>query len=194
MSHSYKRGARLRVTQRAMSTPSLVRRLVLAAPILTLGNAAKAASAAPAIDTEGAHAFVARWDAAWAAHDAQAIAALHSEDAITVNRFGTVVSGRTALQGALGFLHGPDGPFHRSTFPRQRLLALRGIAPGVMVLQTAWRNPVMRPDGTLDPTSVNDMIVTFVLVRRGVEWLATEVNLVNVEKMDLPFSSPGQKP
>jgi hypothetical protein len=36
--------------------------------------------------------------------------------------------------------------------------------------------------------------VTFVLLKGASGWLASEVNLVNVEKMDLPFSNPGQKP
>ena len=52
----------------------------------------------------------------------------------------------------------------------------------------------MRSDGTIDPASINDMIVTFILLNTGDGWLASEVNLVNVEKMDLPFSNPGQKP
>lgn len=134
-----------------------------------------------------------QWDAAWAAHNAEAIAALHTDDAVTVNRFGTVVRGRQALEGALGFLHGPSGPFHRSTFPRQSMIALRRVAPTVMILQTKWQNPVMKPDGTIDPASINDMVVTFALVQQGADWRATEVNLVNVEKMDLPFSNPGQR-
>ena len=52
----------------------------------------------------------------------------------------------------------------------------------------------MRPDGTIDPASTNDMIVTFILLKTSNAWLASEVNLVNIEKMDLPFSNPGQKP
>jgi hypothetical protein len=52
----------------------------------------------------------------------------------------------------------------------------------------------MKPDGKIDPASINDMIVTFILLDAGSGWLASEVNLVNVEKMDLPFSNPGQKP
>jgi hypothetical protein len=64
----------------------------------------------------------------------------------------------------------------------------------VKVVQAKWQNPVMKPDGKIDPTSINDMIVTFILLDAGSGWLASEVNLVNVEKMDLPFSNPGQKP
>ncbi len=62
------------------------------------------------------------------------------------------------------------------------------------MVQAKWQNPVMKPDGKIDPASINDMIVTFVLLKGTSGWLASEVNLVNVEKMDLPFSNPGQKP
>jgi uncharacterized protein (TIGR02246 family) len=145
-------------------------------------------------DAAGAKLFLGKWDEAWAKHDAVAIAALHTEDAVTVNRFGTVVRGKADLTNALGFLHGPHGPFHNSVFPPLELLVQRTIAPNVAVVQAKWQNPVMRPDGTIDPASVNDMIVTFVLLKTAGLWLASEVNLVNVEKMDLPFSNPGQRP
>jgi hypothetical protein len=145
-------------------------------------------------EAEEAKSFLHRWDEAWAKHDGIAIAALHTEDAVTVNRFGTVVQGRPALEKALGFLHGPGGPFHNSAAPPLQLLIQRRIAAGVMVVQAKWQNPVMKPDGKIDPAAINDMIVTFVLVPGSSGWLASEVNLINVEKMDLPFSNPGQKP
>jgi hypothetical protein len=104
------------------------------------------------------------------------------------------VRGREDLGKALGFLHGAHGPFHNSVFPPLELLIQRSITPNVQAIQAKWQNPVMRPDGTIDPASINDMIVTFILLRTGNGWLATEVNLVNVEKMDLPFSNPGQRP
>ena len=120
--------------------------------------------------------------------------ALHTDDAVTVNRFGTLVRGKMDLAKALGFLHGPTGPFHNSVFPPLELLIERAIAPSLRIVQAKWQNPVMRPNGTIDPGSTNDMIVTFVLLKTGTAWLACEVNLVNVEKMDLPFSNPGQRP
>jgi hypothetical protein len=161
-----------------------------------------AATSAPALfaeipaadDAEDGKLFLHQWDEAWARHDAAAIAALHTNDAVTVNRFGTVVRGRVELTKALGFLHGAQGPFHNSVFPPLELLIQRSIAPKVQALQAKWQNPVMRPDGAIDPTSINDMIVTFILLKTGAAWLASEVNLVNVEKMNLPFSNPGQKP
>ena len=168
------------------------RDFVISTAALSTTAAIAAGPSLPLPDTDGAQRFIDAWDAAWTHHDATAIAALHTNDAITVNRFGTVVNGRTALERALGFLHGPDGPFHRSVFPRQTIIAVRMVAPTVMIVQTKWKNPMMKPDGKIDPASTNDMVVTFVLVQRGTDWQATEVNLVNVEKMDLPFSNPGQ--
>ena len=138
--------------------------------------------------------FLRDWDAAWAKHDAASIAALHTEDSVTVNRFGTVVRGRSDLEKALGFLHGAGGPFHNSVFPPLELMIQRTVAPGVQAVQAKWQNPVMKPDGKIDPASINDMIVTFVLLHGASGWKASEVNLVNVEKMDLPFSNPNQKP
>jgi hypothetical protein len=74
------------------------------------------------------------------------------------------------------------------------MMIQRSIHPNVQAIQAKWQNPVMRPDGTIDPASINDMIVTFILLKTGSAWLASEVNLVNVEKMDLPFSNPSQRP
>jgi ketosteroid isomerase-like protein len=145
-------------------------------------------------EAEAVKTFLRKWDEAWAKHDAMAIAGLHRDDAVTVNRFGTVVRGRADLEKALGFLHGAGGPFHNSVFPPLGLLIQRMVAPGVQVVQAKWQNPVMKPDGKIDPASFNDMIVTFVLLKGASGWLASEVNLVNVEEMDLPFSNPGQKP
>jgi uncharacterized protein (TIGR02246 family) len=151
------------------------------------------AEIAAADDAADVKLFLRKWDEAWARHDALAIAALHTDDAVTVNRFGTVVRGREDLGKALGFLHGVHGPFHNSVFPPLELLIQRSLAPNVQAIQAKWQNPVMRPDGTIDPASINDMIVTFILLRTGSAWLASEVNLVNVEKMDLPFSNPEQR-
>ena len=52
----------------------------------------------------------------------------------------------------------------------------------------------MNPDGKLDLGKQNDMIVSYTLLRDGGVWRATQVDLHNVEKMDLPFSNAGQKP
>ncbi len=51
----------------------------------------------------------------------------------------------------------------------------------------------MTPDGKLDLAKENDMLVSFTLLKESGEWKATQMDLHNVEKMDLPYSSPGQK-
>ena len=43
------------------------------------------------IDTKAAQLFIDNWDAAWKAHDVPSMAQLHTDDAVTVNRFGTIV-------------------------------------------------------------------------------------------------------
>ena len=63
----------------------------------------------------------------------------------------------------------------------------------MVIVNAAWKNPVMHPDGKISQTEWNDMLVTYVLVRQAQVWKASEVDAHNVEKMELPFSNPGQK-
>jgi ketosteroid isomerase-like protein len=145
-------------------------------------------------DNTAAEEFLNQWEHAWNNHDAHQLCLLHTSDANTVNRFGTLVRGREALEKALGFLHGAGGPFHDVAAPPLQLIDLRQIAPNVMILQASWKSPVMNPDGKLDLRKQNDMIVSYTLLRDGGVWRATQVDLHNVDKMDLPFSNAGQKP
>jgi ketosteroid isomerase-like protein len=137
--------------------------------------------------------FLAKWDHAWGNHDAPALAELHTVNAVTVNRFGTLVEGRAATEKALSFLHSEDGPFGHSKFPPLKLLVARRVTADVMIVQTGWQSPVMNPDGKISETKINDMIVTFVLLYEGQTWRASEIDPHNIEKMDLPFSNPRQK-
>jgi hypothetical protein len=178
-----------------MANPKSTRRAFLASSIATVATApALVAESIQPAEAEEVKSFLHRWDEAWAKHDGIALAALHTEDAVTVNRFGTVLQGRSAVEKALGFLHGPGGPFHNTVAPPLELLIQRTIAVGVLAVQARWQSPVMNPDGRIDPATINDMIATFILVHGRLGYLASEVNMTNVEKMDLPFSNPGQKP
>jgi uncharacterized protein (TIGR02246 family) len=161
-----------------------------------------AASAAPTLDREPLTAsradntgeeFLRKWEHAWNNHGAHQLCLLHTPDANTVNRFGTLVQGREALEEALGFLHGVGGPFHDFTAPPLQLIDLRQIAPNVMILQASWKNPVMNPDGKLDLSKQNDMIVSFTLWRADGVWRATQVDLYNVDKMNLPSRMQAKK-
>ena len=165
--------------------------LMMTAPITEGGAVSNARSCN--LGSTVANQFLAAWDSAWGKHDANALGELHTADATTVNRFGTLVIGRSETEKALAFLHSQEGPFGHSKFPSLELLHERQIAPTVIVVQAGWKNPVMFPSGKISETEWNDMIVTFVLVQEGQTWKVCEVDAHNVEKMDLPFSNAGQK-
>ena len=178
-----------------MTTPSMTRRNFLvtgtalaASPILK-SEESTSSSAARATANE----FLGKWIQAWNHHDAQQLGLLQTSDANTVNRFGTLVEGRVAVEKALGFLHNPGGPYHGVTAPPLHLIDVRQITPTVIILQASWKSPVMTPDGKLDLTKEDDMLVSYTLLKVGGSWMATQMDLHNVEKMDLPFSNAGQK-
>ena len=87
--------------------------------------------------------FLRSYDDAWALHDAHALALLHTEDVLVVNRFGSMLDGRAELKQAMQFLHGPGGPFHAVTFPRQQLLLSRMLDTSMATLHAKWKNPTM---------------------------------------------------
>ena len=147
----------------------------------------------PAAARVTADEFLSKWEQAWNHHDANQLGLLQTSNANTVNRFGTLVQGRAAVEKALGFLHNPGGPYHDVTAPPLQLLDVRQIAPSVIILQASWKSPVMNPDGKLDLAKQNDLLVSYTLLKEGGDWKATQMDLHNVEKMDLPFSSAGQK-
>jgi uncharacterized protein (TIGR02246 family) len=137
--------------------------------------------------------FLKQWDQAWAARDGHALAALHTQNAVTVNRYGKLLAGREQTEKWLTAMLGPQGSFTQSTFPPMKLLAVRRIAPDVVVAQTGWKAPALQTNGKVDPGRFNDMIITYVLVKEGAVWRAAEIDPHNVEKVDTPFSQPGQK-
>lgn len=166
--------------------------------------AGTALAAAPFLKGEGptslhgdkavAQEFLDKWVQAWNHHDAHQLGLLQTTDANTVNRFGTLVQGRAGVEKALGFLHNPGGPYHDVTAPPLQLIDVRQIAPNVIILQANWKSPVMNPDGKLDLAKDNDMLVSYTLLKEGGDWKATQMDLHNVEKMDLPYSNAGQRP
>jgi len=165
----------------------------LAVATLTAAGQDYSVPALSPADEAGVLAFVRNWDDAWIGHNAHALAALHTEDAVTVNRFGTLLRGRNATGIALSFLHENSGPFGQSEFPPQQVLIARQILPEIVIVQTKWQCPKIDEHGHAHPHAVDEMIVSFVLVKRGTEWQATEVNLQNVEKLNMPFANPTQR-
>ena len=141
-----------------------------------------------------ANEFLIKWVQAWNRHDAHQLGLLQTLDANTVNRFGTLVEGRASVEKALGFLHNPGGPYHDVAAAPLNLIDVRQIAPNVIILQASWQSPVMNPDGKLDLAKQDNMMVSYTLLKQGGDWKATQTDLHNVEKMDLPYSNVGQKP
>ena len=61
-------------------------------------------------------------DDAWARHDPYALAMLHAEDVLVINRFGSMLEGRPELKQAMQFLDGLGGPFHTISSPASNCL------------------------------------------------------------------------
>lgn len=137
--------------------------------------------------------FFQQWVTTWNNRDVKALVALHTEDAVTINRYGTLLEGRAEAEQALAFLRGLHGPFADFVFPPMEIVAARQIAPGVLIAQTTWSAPILGPDGKTVPNQFNEMILSYTLVGEGEDWKVTQIDGHNVEKMDLPFSSEEQK-
>ena len=142
---------------------------------------------------EGINAFFEKWVGGWNARDAHALAKLHTDDAVTINRYGTLIEGRAESEKALGFLLGPTGPFGNVVFPPMVIRKLRDIAPNVAVTQVDWSAPALGSDGKVIAGEWNHMVLTYCLVKSGKNWLMTQVDGHNVDRMELPYSQPEQK-
>jgi hypothetical protein len=117
--------------------------------------------------------FLQTYDDAWGSHDPHALVMLHAEDVLVVNRFGSMVEGRAELGKVMAFLHGPEGPFHTISFPRQELLVSRILNTNMVTLHAKWKNPTMGPGDRLahgSQTQWVDLISTYLLVRKGQTW------------------------
>ncbi len=136
--------------------------------------------------------FLESYDDAWASHDPGALAVLHSEDVLVVNRFGSMLEGRSEVEMAMGFLHGPGGPFHTVTFPRQELLVSRMLNSNMATLHAKWKNPAMGPGDQLaheGQTPWVDLLSTYVLARQGKSWQIVQHDLHSVDAIKFPFKT-----
>ena len=136
--------------------------------------------------------FLRIYDDAWASHDPHALAILHSEDVLVVNRFGSLLEGRAELEQAMQFLHGPGGPFHTISFPRQQLLVSRMLNTNMATLHTKWKNPAMGPGdqpahGSQTPWV--DLLSTYLLARHGNTWQIVQHDLHSVDPIKFPFKT-----
>lgn len=138
--------------------------------------------------------FFSRWVDGWNRRDATALIALHTVDAVTINRYGTMLDGRLEAAEALGFLLSSNGPFRADVvFPPMVVRRWREVADGVAIVQVTWAAPVLEADGHSRDKSWNDMILTFCLIKSGDEWLMTQADGHNIDPMNLPFSHDIQK-
>jgi uncharacterized protein (TIGR02246 family) len=136
--------------------------------------------------------FLQTYDDAWASHDPHALAMLHAEDVLVVNRFGSMLEGRAELEKAMAFLHGPGGPFHTVTFPRQQLVVSRILNPTVATLHAKWKNPTMGPGDQLAHDSQTpwvDLLSTYLLGRHGQTWRIVQHDLHSVDPIKFPFKT-----
>jgi uncharacterized protein (TIGR02246 family) len=111
--------------------------------------------------------------AAFDAGNAQALAELFTEDAIVMNAFGTLVSGRSAIMAALE--HSFAGPSQGATLQITRQHSTR-ISDDVVVQQGTSRTTLKS-----DPPTYRDFNYTKVLVRQDKTWKLAVAQLANVE-------------
>ena len=117
---------------------------------------------------------------------------LHAEDVLVVNRFGSMLEGRAELERAMQFLHGPGGPFHTVTFPRQELLVNRMLNSDMATLHASWKNPTMGPGDQLahgSQTPWVDLLSTYLLTRRSETWRIAQHDLHSVDPIKFPFET-----
>ena len=144
----------------------------------------------PAVDPAS---FLAIYDAAWGKHDPHALALLHAEDVLVINRFGSMLEGREELERAMVFLHGPGGPFHTISFPAQQLLVSRVLGSDMATLHASWKNPVMAAGDILaNPGEQKpwiNMISPYLLARRGGAWQIVQHDLHSVDPIKIPIKT-----
>ena len=158
----------------------------LAGAIVVRSAAGQPPAADPAL-------FITTFDDAWARHDPHALAMLHAERVVVVNRFGSMLEGRAEVETAMHFLHGPGGPFHDITFPRQRVVLSRLLGSDMAVIHTKWSNPTMGPEDQLarhdGPMRWVDMIATCLVTRSGPGWELVQHDLHSVDPTQFPFKT-----
>ena len=176
-----------------MKSQDLTRRRFLA----TSSTAAVLAATSPDLlavpSAGGPGQFIVAFDDAWARHDAHALAMLHAEVVIVVNRYGSMLEGRAELEKALGFLHGPGGPFNTISFPPQKILTTRSLGATMAAIHTKWRNPEMGTGDQLRNGGPEmkwvDMIATYLLVRIAEAWQIKQHDLHNIDAIQFPFAT-----
>ncbi len=121
--------------------------------------------------------LIGQFDEAWNRHDSRALAALHSETAETVNRFGMYIHGRAEHEEQFAWLH--TGPFKDARSALQKVFSLRFIRPDVAQVHTIWETPELIVEGQTIPRE--DMVVSHLVVKGSEGWRFEALDLHNVE-------------
>ena len=111
--------------------------------------------------------------AAFDAGNAQALAALFTEDSVVMNTFGTLVSGRSAITAALE--HSFAGPCQGATLQITPQRSTR-VSDDVVVQQGTTRTTLKT-----DPPTYRDFNYTKVFVHQGNVWKLAAAQFANVE-------------
>lgn len=127
-------------------------------------------------DERAIRGLLSRWDRAWNAHDADALADLHHPDAETVNRFGKYVVGDAQHRSQFRWLHG--GPFRDRASPAQEVVSVRFVRPDVALVHTTWGTPELQFEGAR--ISGEDMVVSYLVTKEAGHWRFAAVDLHNV--------------
>ena len=117
--------------------------------------------------------FNAAYIGAFDAGNAQALAALFTEDSLVMNTFGKIVSGRSAIMTALE--HSFAGPCQGATLsitPHQS----KHVSEDVVVEQGTSRTTLK-----IDPPTYRDFSYTKVFVRQGDLWRIAAVQFANLQ-------------
>jgi uncharacterized protein (TIGR02246 family) len=117
-----------------------------------------------AADEEAIRQLGLRWEEAWANRDAQALAALYTDDADGISAMGETVSGRMAIEENFTkrFEDLPESAQNES-----EVIALRFIRPTIAIVDGAWAVSGL-PEGV--PAAG---LWTAVVVKKDGEWLYT---------------------
>jgi uncharacterized protein (TIGR02246 family) len=123
-------------------------------------------------DVAGVQSFFTAWDAAWKAHDPDAILRLHAADCTTVNRVARLFLDRNSLIIQMNRLQ--KETFKDAQFLPSKILHEKLLTPDLVIVQVAAHNPSQLPP---PQPQFYDLIQTFVLKRNGDGWLAEEVDI-----------------
>jgi uncharacterized protein (TIGR02246 family) len=118
-------------------------------------------------------ALVSALEAAWAAKDAAAYAALYAEDVEVIGPVANIISGREALRAQHAFLFGPTGPFRVSTLEVEvrRIQFLTGTIAIVDLDYTQTGYFALPPGLRETEPGVVRHVVRWVVVKHRGEWL-----------------------